>query len=145
MSILSRFLNTRNGPHASFSTLCSRTASGLIRAFRRALSDVAVYVRERYSVLRNLCKSGSPRPIAALHAVLRYSFIRHKLRSSNAVRLALGHARSLLQRFLKCYASAALASNHYPASTAKSRSGRTLRILLKAFFSSWRTRSAEIA
>ena len=40
------------------------------------------------------------RPIAALHGVLRCSFITHKLRASNTLRLALGHARSLLQRFL---------------------------------------------
>ena len=55
----------------------------------------------RYFELSNLCKSGGPRPIAALHGVLRCSNIPYKLRPSNTVRLALRHAHSLLQRFLK--------------------------------------------
>jgi hypothetical protein len=38
--------------------------------------------------------------MAALHGVLRCSFITYKLRASNTLRLALGHAHSLLQRFL---------------------------------------------
>ena len=40
------------------------------------------------------------RPIAALHGVLRRSFITYKLRASNTLRLALRHAHSLLQGFL---------------------------------------------
>jgi hypothetical protein len=38
-------------------------------------------------------------PIAALHGVLRCSFIMYKLRASITLRLALEHVRSLLQRF----------------------------------------------
>ena len=39
-------------------------------------------------------------PITALHGVLQCSFITYKLRASSTLRLALGHAHSLLQRFL---------------------------------------------
>ena len=58
--------------------------------------------------LRTLCKSGGPRPIARMLGVLRCSNIPYKLRASNTLRLARGHARSLLQRIPKLYGAGVL-------------------------------------